>query len=565
MRIPFFTHRVSALALAIPACLLSSSGCGNSTTGPQNTTPTATGSLTITAATTGKDQDSAYVVSVDGEAHGTVTANGTLKVDSLTVGDHKVTLAGFTENCGEDSAGSRTATVAANQATTVAFNVTCVANVGTLRIITNTDGPMIDPDGYQIVADTETVAVNPTDTVMADIKPGSINITLTGQAANCTPHGSPQRSANLAFRDTLDLTFAVTCFQDPIVFERRDTTYRQDLYVVDASGGTEVRLTDDVSTFVSYLASPAQGSAWDPTKTHIAFASAAEQSYDYDVYVMALNKSTLHHLAMTDPQFSVVWSPDGSKLLFNGHVEVSGGGQTQNIWTANPDLTGATNLSPTGAWDNYASWSPDGTKIVFSRDSSQIGGADETIWIMNADGSNAMNISNPGGTRGTNGFDSQPTWSPDGSRILFVRFNRASPGTGDIWAVDPDGNNLTQLTSSTLQDSHPLWSPDGTKIYFTRCTTADCPGSDAWVMNADGSNVTQVTTSGTESLGDWNATTTFAGTVSAGTKLITWDIVGMVGGSAQTPQGRLFLEAPDGSNRVALTAANADAQNPQWR
>ena len=561
MRFPFLPNRVVGLGAATGALLLVLAGCSDTTT--TEPTPTAAkGSITITAATTGTDPDpNGYTVSLDGTSRGTVAINGTLAVDSVAAGDHQITLAGVAQNCTADNAGPRTVTVTSGQATGVTFNVACVANVGTVQIITSTDGLVLDPDGYAVVFKTDTVAVGVNDTTTMELAPGALNLKLIDQAANCTPHGLPTASGAIAFGDTTSVTFALTCFQDPIVFERQQPSGRNDLYVVDASGGTEVRLTDDPSQYNSFLGSPTSGSAWNPGKTAIAYQSSSESDFtEIDVYVMALNKSAMHHLVQTAPQFAPRWSLDGSKVLFSSYTSVSGG-WTANIWTANADLTGATNLSPTDAWDNAASWSPDGTKIVFARDSGQIGGSSASILVMDTDGSNKVNVSDPGAARAATAWDGSPTWSPDGTRIAFARFDYsgASGQTGDIWAVDADGSNLVQLTKTTPQESNPFWSPDGTKIYFTRCGEADCTSQDVWVMDADGSNATQVTTSGGDFLGDWNATTTFAGSVTAGTAMVTTDM------DLTNFVGRVFMQAPDGSSRVALTAAGLDAENPHWR
>jgi TolB protein len=55
--------------------------------------------------------------------------------------------------------------------------------------------------------------------------------------------------------------------------------------------------------------------------------------------------------------------------------------------------------------------------------------------------------------------DSGAAWSPNGKRIAFER-------NSEIWAVNADGTNQTQLTSNAAIGSNPTWSPDGKKIAF---------------------------------------------------------------------------------------------------
>jgi hypothetical protein len=76
--------------------------------------------------------------------------------------------------------------------------------------------------------------------------------------------------------------------------------------------------------------------------------------------------------------------------------------------------------------------------------------------------------------------------SADEGRLIFTRGQFDS---AEIMAVDPDGDNLVQLTDNDKQDSEPAWSPDGKQIVFV----SKRDGSAAiYVMNADGSDVQQV-------------------------------------------------------------------------
>ncbi|HJV32137.1 MAG TPA: hypothetical protein VJ558_08060, partial [Bacillales bacterium] len=98
------------------------------------------------------------------------------------------------------------------------------------------------------------------------------------------------------------------------------------------------------------------------------------------------------------------------------------------------------------------------SKIAFA--SNRTGNSN--IWVMNADGTNPTQLTN------VPFDDKNPTWSPDGNQIAFAS-NRA----GDIdlidsiWVMDNDGTNITQLTNDE-DDNQPAWSPDGTQIAFAR-------------------------------------------------------------------------------------------------
>jgi Tol biopolymer transport system component len=92
-------------------------------------------------------------------------------------------------------------------------------------------------------------------------------------------------------------------------------------------------------------------------------------------------------------------------------------------------------------------------------------------------------------TRGE-GRDRQPTYSPDGRRVLFSS-NRS--GNLDLWTLDLVDGALRQLTDDAAQDWDPGFTPDGRQIVWS----SDRGGHlEIWIANADGSGARQVTQDG---------------------------------------------------------------------
>jgi TolB protein len=89
----------------------------------------------------------------------------------------------------------------------------------------------------------------------------------------------------------------------------------------------------------------------------------------------------------------------------------------------------------------------------------------------------------------------EPVPAPPVYKIAFVL--QQNSNNDDIYSINPDGTELTQLTDSDNNDNHPIWSPDGRYIYYqTRVGSA----AEVFRMNADGTNKTNISNS---SAWDW--------------------------------------------------------------
>ena len=129
-------------------------------------------------------------------------------------------------------------------------------------------------------------------------------------------------------------------------------------------------------------------------------------------------------------------------------------GQDQVICLANPDGSESFDLT-SAAVDGWPQWSPDGTKVAFVRGPGLAG----DIYVVNADGTDQTRLTH------SSGLDQFPAWSPDGTRIAF-QTNR--DGNFEIYVMDADGLGQTNLTRYPDLDAWPSWSPDGTRIVFHR-------------------------------------------------------------------------------------------------
>lgn len=163
------------------------------------------------------------------------------------------------------------------------------------------------------------------------------------------------------------------------------------------------------------------------------------------------------------------WSPDGSRILFMGWDE-SDEARTA-IYSGAPDGSDLVAIvrRPGRLADAPLGFSPDGTMILFYRSAHPDPDphTDGSLWVAGADGTNAHQIS---GSASPADFAS---WSPGGQLIVFAN-ERLSP-SGAVWTVHPDGSGLTQVfegTNTTFPLS-PTWSPDGTKILFAMDPTND--------------------------------------------------------------------------------------------
>ena len=187
------------------------------------------------------------------------------------------------------------------------------------------------------------------------------------------------------------------------------------------------------------------------------------------------------------------WSPDGSQLVYE-HITPT----TDQIYIvgwdgSNPHLVFPCPGNDACAGAGDPSWSPDGQWIAFELVQGPFvndNPSDVSIWEVHPNGDGLHQVTHPIGFQQS--FDSQPQWSPDGSRLVFQR-DFLSAGRSwhpEIWTANSsDGGNLQQVSPPGVNGSdHPDWSPDGRWIIFR--TENDAPGSKkVYVAHPDGTGL----------------------------------------------------------------------------
>jgi Tol biopolymer transport system component len=275
---------------------------------------------------------------------------------------------------------------------------------------------------------------------------------------------------------------------DPIVF----VSFR-DIYVINPDGSNRTPLTSS-DNFTQHF-----DPAWSPDRSKIAFARTSgilPSQQIQQIYVMNADGSNVVNLSNlpdnTRGDAMPAWSPDGTRIAF-----VRGDGSTIQIYVMNADGSNQTELTD-GAIGQATSpaWSPDGTRIAFSL----LG----EICVINSDGSNA---SNPVCLTNNSAADDDPEWSPDGTKIVFMSWRDVTPGSispnTEIYVMNADGSNQTNVTNDVSRDQNPSFSPDGSRIVFASDRHAQF-NSDLYVMYADGSGPVQLTNTLASTQPSWN-------------------------------------------------------------
>ena len=268
-----------------------------------------------------------------------------------------------------------------------------------------------------------------------------------------------------------------------------------DIFTINSDGS-------DLRQLTTNPADDAQ-SDWSPDGRDIAYRIRKPNSrVNFEVARMSASGEGIRRLTDTptgQASSQPSWFPDASAILFRR----SGPGLIASIWRmgtlgADPVLL----HDPPGA-QFYPSLAPDMTKLLFATTVSPRGDSDRAIQVMNTNGTDLTTLFDAPGA-----FDSGPAWSPDQKRIVFesnADIAGANPDRDmEIWLMDADGANPTQITHNAIHDEGAAWSPDGTMLAYS--SGPDNTHLDINVMTTGGLHLRRLTDyEGADESPDWQA------------------------------------------------------------
>ena len=221
-----------------------------------------------------------------------------------------------------------------------------------------------------------------------------------------------------------------------------------------------------------------------PDGTQLVFAVSQTLSSgetQHDLFVVNRNGLNMRWLTrMAGMEHEPKWSPNGTKILFSATNE----NHRTDLYVVDAvDGGGLTNLTAFIGAEMYAirnpAWSPDGARIVFV---GAVNGQHK-VYTIAANGSDLRQVTTDAG------YDESPTFSPDGTKIAFVRYNSASPGYGnDIMIVPSAGGTPVRFALAGDQRT-PAWSPDGKFIAVSGTPVAGTGKSQIYTMRPDGTGL----------------------------------------------------------------------------
>lgn len=359
-----------------------------------------------------------------------------------------------------------------------------VNSFGRIEVTAFTTGPDEDLDGYAVIVDdwsAATISANGSH-IVENVRAGSHVVRFDGIATNCALDAD-RKVVNVTANHVTSVEFVVTCIARNPESPPASTT----LHITTVTTGLE-QDEDGYRAHVSNFSSAIQVVL--PTNGTVGVSLTTGSRYFIALDGIAPNCRIQGNVSpeqvvelssgiVASVSFAIICLPSyPARLPAGGQLAFVRNGQ---IHLVNSDGSGVRALTD-GPNDCDPSWSPDGRRIAFVRGCHEM---QNEIYVMNADGS-ALTRRHRGALLGG------PSWDPDGRRIAFSTASDGSTGVFTM-AADFDGEAPEEVINRPGYDAEPSWSPDGKRIAYVSDWIAYDFVYDIYVTPVGGGTISQLT------------------------------------------------------------------------
>lgn len=233
------------------------------------------------------------------------------------------------------------------------------------------------------------------------------------------------------------------------ILYQADSSGSWQLYIAARDGSGIRRISDGVGN--NYMAD------WSPDGAQIAFVS--DRTGDEEVFVMNADGNNVRNLSNSPARdIHPYWIADGSQIFFNSTRDDSED-YLLHIYRMKPDGSELTRLTTGDNTETCAHLSPGGDRIVFLK--GDVSANRDDICLRASDGSGEVKLTDDGDR------DGWPSWSPDGSKVVF---STQEWGEFRLYVINPDGTGRKRLVPGKkgFSDVRAEVAPDGAEVIFNR-------------------------------------------------------------------------------------------------